>query len=136
MGWGASCVVCSLQRQTTTVISDSRGGRGPPPLGIPEQEPPAASTTSEGTKEEDIVMEHHLFLLLLPQEYTRPLLPLPNVWQVPRCLIIPLLQLGAALTGPPVGAKQDKVLLAWSTGGRGKPPHLSLTPVVGKACHH
>lgn len=57
--------------QTTTVISDSRGRRGPPLPGIPEQEPLSAPTTSEGTIE-DIVMEHHLLLLLLLWEHTCP----------------------------------------------------------------
>ena len=69
-GQGASRVVCKWQGQTTAVISDSKGGRGPLLLGIPEQESLAAPTTSEGTTEKDIVMEHHLLLLLLPWEHT------------------------------------------------------------------
>ena len=40
--------------ETTVVITDSRGGHGPPPLGSPEQEPLAAPNTSEGTTEEDV----------------------------------------------------------------------------------
>ena len=32
-------------------------------------------------------------------------------------------------------AKQDEVLLAWSTGGGGKPLWLSLIPEVGMASH-
>ena len=63
VGWGTSCVVCRWQGQTTAVITDSRGGHGPPPPGIPEQEPLRVPTTSESTAEEDIVMEHHLLLL-------------------------------------------------------------------------
>ena len=35
----------------STVISDSRGGHGPPPLGICEQTPPMATVTSEVTKQ-------------------------------------------------------------------------------------
>ena len=75
---GASCAVCRWRRQTTAVISDSRGGRGPLPLGIPEQEPLAAPTTSEGTTEEATAMEHHLLLLSLPRSTPALPLPLPN----------------------------------------------------------
>ena len=64
--------------QTTAVISDSRGGHGPPPLGIPEQKPLAAPTNSEGTTEEDVVTEHHLLLLSFHWEHTTLLLPWPN----------------------------------------------------------
>ena len=32
---------------------------------------------------------------------------------------------------PPAQANHDRVLLEWSTGGRGKPPQLSLTPELG-----
>ena len=89
MGQGASCVVCRWQGQTTTVISDSIGGRGPLPLGIPEKEPLAAPTTSEDTNlhvshftwaplaapvtsEEGIAIEHYLLLLSLLRELTHP----------------------------------------------------------------
>ena len=34
-----------------------------------------------------------------------------------------------------MGAKQDKVLPAWFTDGRGKPSQLSLAPEVGVACY-
>ena len=37
---------------------------------------------------------------------------------------------------PPTWAKRDRVLLAWCTGGGGKPLQLSLAPEVGMACHH
>ena len=37
VGQGASCMVCRWQGKTTTVIPDSRGGRGPLPLEISEQ---------------------------------------------------------------------------------------------------
>ena len=72
MGQGVYCVVCRQRGHTATVIPDSRGGHGPPPLGIPEQKSLAAPATSEGTTEKDIVTEHHLLLLLLPWEHTRP----------------------------------------------------------------
>ena len=67
------CFLHSLQvsGKTTAVITDSRGGHGPPPRGIPEGEPLAAPTTSEGTTEKDITMEHHLLLLSLPWKQTR-----------------------------------------------------------------
>ena len=76
MGQGVSYMVCRWQGQTTTVISDSRGGCGPPPLGISEQKSLAAPITSEGTTEKDIEKEHHLLLLSLPWEHTTLLLPL------------------------------------------------------------
>ena len=50
------------------------------------------------------------------------------LWAVPRCLITSLsktLRVGAAGVAPPAWAKQDRVLLAWSAGGRDKPPQLS-----------
>ena len=51
-----------VEGQTTTVITDSRGGLGPLPLGIPEQAPLAALITSE----EGIAIEHYLLFLSLP----------------------------------------------------------------------
>ena len=54
------------------VIPDSRGGHGPPSLGIPEQKSLAAPTTSEGTTEKEIVNKHQLLLLPLPWENTHP----------------------------------------------------------------
>ena len=65
-------MVCRWWGQTTTVISDFRGGHGPLPLEVPKQEPLAVPTTSEGTTEEDTVTKHHLLLLSLPWEHTRP----------------------------------------------------------------
>ena len=70
-------MVCRWQGQTTTVITDYRGGCGPPPLGIPEQESPAAPTTSEGTTK-DTATEPHRLLLSLPWEQPAQLLPLLN----------------------------------------------------------
>ena len=46
------------------------------------------------------------------------------------------LQLGAACAAPPVWTKLDVVLLVWSTGGRGKPPQLSLTPQCSRDTTH
>ena len=63
-------------------------------------------------------------------------LPLPNALGGAQILGHWTLQLGAAGAAPPVGAKQDEVLLAWSTGGGGKPLQLSLAPEVGVACYH
>ena len=48
-----------------SVVSDSRGGHGLPPLGVHEEAPLAVPTTSEATTEEGIVTEHHLFMLSL-----------------------------------------------------------------------
>ena len=62
---GASCVVCRWRWQTTAVITDSRGGHGPLPLGVPEQAPLVAPITSE----EGIAIEHYLLLLSLPREH-------------------------------------------------------------------
>ena len=50
------------------VISDSRSGRGPLPLGVPEQKPPAVPITSE----EGIAIEHTLLLFSLLWELTYP----------------------------------------------------------------
>ena len=56
------------QEQTTTVITDSRGGCGLLPLGVPEQAPLVAPITSE----EGIAIEHYLLLFSLPWELTHP----------------------------------------------------------------
>ena len=71
---GTGCFLHGLQGQgqTTTVISDSRGECGTPPLEIPEQKSLVAPNTSEGTTEKDIVVEYHLLLLSLPWEDTHP----------------------------------------------------------------
>ena len=47
------------------VISDSRSGRGPLPLGVPEQALVVAPVTSEANTQEGTVTEHHLLLLSL-----------------------------------------------------------------------
>ena len=133
-------MVCRWQGQTITVISDSRGGHGPLLLEIPEQKSLAAPTTSEGITEKDIAMEHHLLLLLLPWGHTCTAAATakcsgqyPDAWSlsIPRKL-----KLGAACAAPPVGAKQDEVLLVWSSECRVKPPQLSLAPEVGVAHHN
>ena len=66
MEWGASCVVHRWWGKTTTVISDSTGGHGPPPLGVHEQTPLEAPITPEGTTKENAVSKHHPLLLSLP----------------------------------------------------------------------
>ena len=43
----ASCKIYRWWGQTTVLITDSRGGRGPLPLGVPEQAPLEAPVTSE-----------------------------------------------------------------------------------------
>ena len=71
-GWGASCMVCRWWGKTPNVISYSRDGCSPLPLGVPEQEPLAAPTTSGGTTVEGNVIEHHLLLCSLPWDHTSP----------------------------------------------------------------
>ena len=61
-------MVYRWQGQTTTVITDSRGGHGPAQLGVPEQAPLAAPIISE----EGTAIEHYLLLLSLPWELTHP----------------------------------------------------------------
>ena len=57
----------------------------------------------------------------------------PDTWS----LSLPkILQLGGAVAAPAAWAMWDRVLLAWSAAGRGKPPQLSLIAEVGVAhCH-
>ena len=57
-------MVYRWQGKATTVISDSRGGCGLPPLGVSEQAPLVAPITSEGSIEEGTVNEYHLLLSL------------------------------------------------------------------------
>ena len=133
-------MVCRWRGQSTAVISDSRGGSGLPPLRVHEQALPVAPVTSEGTTEESIVTKHRLLLVSLRWEHTHLLLPLPNsLGSAPildHCPFPGNLQLGAACAAPPGWAKREGMFLAWSTGGGGKPPQLSLTPEVGMARHH
>ena len=75
--WEAACQpttdqTCRWWEQTTAVLPGSRGGRGPPPLGISEQKSLAVPTTSEGITEKDNTTEQHLMLLSFPQENTHP----------------------------------------------------------------
>ena len=65
-------MVYRQQGQTLTVISDSSGERGQPPLGVHEQAPPVVPVTSEVNTEEGTATKHNLLLLLLPQECTHP----------------------------------------------------------------
>ena len=136
----ASCMVCRWWGKTVSVISDSRGGHGPPPLGVPEQKSLTAPTTSEGTTEKDVVTEHHLLLLLLPWENPCPVAATANALggaqMIDHCPFPRNLQLGATCAAPHLVTKQDEVLLVWSTGSGGKSPQLSLAPEVGMASHH
>ena len=74
------CFLHGLQvvGETTAVISDSRGGRGPPPVASPV-------TSEEGT-----VTRHYLLLLSLPWELTAKcsehLVNLPRLITLPRAL--------------------------------------------------
>ena len=66
-------LLCGLQAAgANSVISDSRGGCGLPPLAIHEQAPPAIPVTSEVGTEEGSVTAHYLLLLTLPWECTCP----------------------------------------------------------------
>ena len=60
------------RRQRTRVISDSRGGHGPPPLGLHEVAPLVDLINSEGTTEEGIATKQHLLLLSFPWELRHP----------------------------------------------------------------
>ena len=53
-----------------------------------------------------------------------------------QCSFPKTLQLEADGVAPSVGAMWDRVLLAWSIGGKGKPLQLSLSPEVGVVCYH
>ena len=55
-----------------SVISNSRGSHGSPPLRDWEQEPRMASVISEVSTEEGTAPKHNSLLLSLPQELTRP----------------------------------------------------------------
>ena len=61
-------MVYRWQGQTTAVITDSRNGHGPLPLGVPEQAPPAVPITSE----EGAAIKHKLLLLSVPWELMHP----------------------------------------------------------------
>ena len=61
------------------------------------------------------------------------------LWAAPRdghLSLLKTLQLGAAGAAPPVGDRQNRVLLVWSACGGGKPPQLSLTPEAVMARSH
>ena len=72
VGWGASCMVYGWQGQTTAVVSDYRGGYGPPPLGVHEQAPFVAQITLEGTREVNKAIKHHPLLLSFSWEHKLP----------------------------------------------------------------
>ena len=94
-----------------------------------EEVPPAAPVTTEISKKEGTATEHPLLLLSLPWEHTCLAAASAKCsWQCP-CMLDHYhypgpLQLGAACAAPPAWDKWDGVLLAWSTGGWGKPPQL------------
>ena len=61
-------LLCGLQMvgKTTSVISDSRGGLGMPPLGLCEEAPAVAPVTSAFGTDEDTAKEHYSLLPSLP----------------------------------------------------------------------
>ena len=133
------CLLHNLEL-ATVVISEARGRRGLPPLGVCEWAPPVIPITSgvgKKRKKEGTATKHQTLLLSLPWEHTcletataKHPGRRPDTWSLsfPKTL-----QLGAAGAAPPAWAKWDRVLLAWSAVGGGKPPQLSLTPEVAVA---
>ena len=142
MQCGASCTIYRWQGQTVVVISEKRGRCGFPPLGTCEWAPPATPVISGvgKRKKEGTATKHHTLLTSLPWEHTRPAAATakcseghPDTWS----LSLPkTLQLGPAGAEPPVWAGWERVLLAWSAGGGGKLPQLSLTPEVRVSHYH
>ena len=65
---GTVCFLRGLQvaGANPAVVSNSRGGHGPTPLGFHEQAPLVATIISESTTEEGIVTKHHPLLFSLP----------------------------------------------------------------------
>ena len=84
--------------------------------------------------------KHHMLLLSLHWEHICPEGATAELsGQHPDTLSLSLsktLELGAAGAAPSAWAKWDRVLLAWSSGSRGKPPQLLLAPEVGVAHNH
>ena len=72
---GTSCMGYGHWGQTAAAIPDSRGGCGPPILGVCEQVPPAAPVTSGDAIEEGTATKHHPLLLSLPWECTCSAIP-------------------------------------------------------------
>ena len=91
-------------------------------------------------KKEGAATKHHTLLLPLPWDHTCPAAATdkhsgwhPDTWS----LSLPkTLQLGAAGAAPPAWTKWDRVLLAWSAGGKCKLLQLSLIPEVVVTHHH
>ena len=121
-------LLCDLQWQgrTTAIISDTRGGHGPPTLGVCEQAPPAAPVTSEFGKKWALQPSTTGCCSHSSGNTSALLLPLPNVLGTTyTCLITVTSQDPAtrsSLHSISCMAKWDEVFLAWPTGGGGKPP--------------
>ena len=114
-----------------------------PPLGACEWATPVTPVTSgvvKKRKKEGTATKHHRLLLSCSWEHTHSVATTAKSsgWHTDTwSLSLPkTLQLGASGAAPPVWAKCNRVLLAWSAGGRGKPPQLSLIPEVGGVHHH
>ena len=135
-------LLCDLQAAETNhrVISETREGCALPPLGVCEQAPPVAPVTSEVKNKKMMQWSTTCYCSLTSGNKPALLLPLPNApGSTHTCLITVTSQDPAtsrACAAPPVWAKWEGMLLVWSTGGRGKPPLLFLTPEVGVAHHH
>ena len=80
--WGTSCKGYGQQGQTTTAVFDSRGGCGPPVLGVHEQAPSVTLVTSGISTEEDTAIKHHHCCSHSPGNAHAWLLPPPNALSV------------------------------------------------------
>ena len=127
------------QGETTAVISETRGGVACHHWGcvnrlhLGPQSPQRLSKKRALQPSTTHVWSH------IPGNTPTLLLPLPkSPGSAHTCLITVTSQDPAtrrACAATPVSAKWDRVFLAWSTGGRGKPPQLALSPEVCVAHH-
>ena len=118
------------KEQTKAVISETRGKHGLPLIEVCEQVPPATPVTSEVSKKKkkkkkkDTATKHHPLLVSLPWEHTGSDITTAKCSrQCPNAVSVSFpntLQVGAVGTASLVWPKQEGVLLACSTGGRGK----------------
>ena len=95
-------------------------------------------TSGVGKKKKHSYQVPYITLTLLGTHLPAAALPnsLDSAQMLDHSFFPRLLKTGAAAAAPTAWARWDGVLLAWSAGGGGKPPQLSLTPEVGVACHH
>ena len=142
MQCGASCVIYRWQGQTTAVISEARGKHSLPPLGACEWAPLVALVTSgvgkKREKKRALKPSTMHYCSHSPGNSPAGVTTKcpgcnPDAWSLSPPKTV---QLGAADTAPSAWAKWHVVLLAWSAGGRGKPPQLPLNPEVCVAHYH